>query len=120
MSRAFHLFLAGYLILGVAAPASADRCTTKLRRLEGWTIISVTHVDGEFEGCDANKIIRFLNGSAYQCTTGGYSSSYKPDSRMPDAIVFGKQRTSGSKSIVMIKVLIEGELYDMMAPMTGE
>lgn len=103
------------LVLGVmasailsAAPASADRCASALRRLGGWTILSVTSVDGEFNGCDFDRVIRFTDGSIHRCSTYSYTYSYRPD-----AIIFGKTMSYQGGTYATIKVLIEGEIYDM-------
>jgi hypothetical protein len=108
MRRNLSLLLVAIVVLCAAAAASADRCSSALRRLEGWTIVSVTQVNGEFEGCDFDKVIRMMDGSAYRCSTYSYSYSF-----MPDAIVFGKRASIEGKSFVMVKVLIDGELHDM-------
>lgn len=106
--------LVGY-VLGVVAsviltvaPASADRCASALRRLEGWTILSVTSVDGEFNGCDFDRVIRFTDGSVHRCSTYSYTYSYRPD-----AIIFGKTMSYQGGTYTTIKVLIEGDIYDM-------
>ncbi len=92
----------------VAQPAYADRCTRQLSRVQGYTVISVTQVDGEFDGCDIDKVIRFLDGTRLRCSSYGYTYAY-----MPDAVIFAKQLSLQGKSFAAIKVLIEGELFDM-------
>ena len=101
------LALLGVLVL-TGTPAHADRCTRHLTRLVGYTIVAVTQVDGEFQGCDFDKIIRFLDGKAFRCSSYGYTYAY-----MPDAVIFAKQTTYQGKSFATIKVLIEGEVFDM-------
>ncbi len=100
----------GILVSGIisAAPASADRCASALRRLEGCTILSVTSLDGEFNGCDFDRVIRFTDGSVHRCSTYSYTYSYRPD-----AIIFGKRISYQGSSYTTIKVLIESEVYDM-------
>lgn len=95
-------------LLGVAMPAQADRCTRSLKKVQGYTVVSVTQVDGEFQGCDFGKIIRLMDGTALKCSSYGYTYAY-----MPDAVVFAKQATYQGKTFVMIKLLVEGELFDM-------
>jgi hypothetical protein len=107
MRRLLALAVLGLLVM-VPQPSLADRCTRGLRRLEGWTIISVTQVDGEFEGCDFDRVIKLMDGSALRCSTYSYTYSYSPD-----AIVFAKKASLEGGSFLMVKVLIEGELYDM-------
>ncbi|HTF36068.1 MAG TPA: hypothetical protein VK714_20475 [Myxococcota bacterium] len=97
------------LLLSLAPePSMADLCTRNLRRLEGWTIISVTQVDGEFEGCEFGRVIKLMDGSSLRCSTYNYTYSFSPD-----AIVFGKKATNEGTTLLMVKVLIEDELYDM-------
>ncbi len=96
------------LFLATVTPALADRCTRLLRKLEGWTIVSVTQVNGEFEGCDFGRVIRFQNGTAFKCAGYGYNYAYSPD-----AVIFGKSGTFEGRAFVQIKALIDGELYDM-------
>jgi hypothetical protein len=76
--------------------------------MEGYTIISVTQVSGEFEGCDFDRVIRFVDGMALRCSSYSYTYSY-----MPDAVIFGKEATLQGRSFVLIKVLIEDEIFDM-------
>jgi hypothetical protein len=76
--------------------------------LKGWTIVSVTTVDGEFNGCDFDRVIRFTDGSAHRCSTYSYSYSYRPD-----AIIFGKTLSHQGVAYMSIKVLIEGDIFDM-------
>jgi hypothetical protein len=99
--------LVGALVL-VSAPALADRCTRQLSRLQGYTVVAVTQVDGEFQGCDFSKAIRFLDGTVLKCSSYGYMYAY-----MPDAVIFAKQVAFQGKAFAAIKVLIEGEVFDM-------
>jgi hypothetical protein len=82
--------------------------SSALRRLEGWTILSVTSVDGEFNGCEFDKIVRFTDGSVRRCSTYSYTYSYRPD-----ATIFGKDMAYKGGIYTTIKVLIEGDIYDM-------
>jgi hypothetical protein len=103
--------LAKIFILSVLlAPSSvfADRCVRSLSKLQEYTVLSVTTVDGEFLGCDFNKIIRFSDGKTLRCSSYSYMYSF-----MPDAVIFAKQATYQGKSFATIKVLIEGEIFDM-------
>ena len=110
MSRLKATLVATMLLVGSAAPSLADRCTRVLRRMEGWTIISVTQVDGEFQGCEFGRVVRFQDGTAYQCASYGYQYAYSPD-----AVIFGKTGTFEGRTFLSIKTLIDGELYDMQS-----
>jgi hypothetical protein len=84
---------------------SASSCERILRKLEGWTILSVTSIQGEFEGCDFGKKIRLEDGSVFTCSE--YNDTY---SYSPDVIVFAKKTTyQGHTS----KLVIEDEIFEM-------
>ena len=76
--------------------------------MAGWTILAVTRVDGEFEGCDFNKKIEFVNGMVLECSTYGYTYSYSPS-----AVIFVKVGEYNDLEFYMIKALIDDEMYDM-------
>jgi hypothetical protein len=65
-------------------------------------------VDGEFNGCEHGKRIKLQNGSVFACAEYSYTYSYSPD-----VIVLGKQANLGGRQFIMIKLLIEGEVFDM-------
>jgi len=88
--------------------ALADRCDRLLRKLVGWTIVAETAVDGEFSGCEYGRRIRLQNGSAFVCSEYNYSYAYSPD-----VIVLAKRAASGDRPFVMIRLLIDGELFEM-------
>jgi hypothetical protein len=97
-----------FLTILFSTSAFADRCTRSLSRMQGYTIISVTQVDGEFQGCDFSRVIKFMDGTALRCSSYSYTYSY-----MPDAVIFGKTITYQGRSFVTLKVLIEGEIFEM-------
>jgi hypothetical protein len=76
--------------------------------LEGWTVAAVTQVRDEFEGCDFDRRIRFINGWVLTCSTYSYSYSY-----MPNAAIFVKSFNYQNRAYWMIKVLINDEFYEM-------
>ncbi|WP_139260704.1 hypothetical protein [Duganella sacchari] len=86
----------------------ADGTMRHLRKMEGYTIVAVTSVDGEFQGCDFGRVIKLLNGMSYKCSSYSYTYAYSPD-----AIVFAKANAYQGKSLATIKLLIEGEIFDM-------
>lgn len=79
-----------------------------LQGMEGWTIIAITQVDGDFEGCDFNRPIRFINGMILECSTYSYTYAF-----MPDAVIFSKSEDISGHMYYQIKVLIDDDLYDM-------
>lgn len=76
--------------------------------MEGWSIVAVTQVDGEFEGCDFDKIIRFMDGTALRCGTFSYTYSF-----MPRAVIFAKGVSVKGKAFYAIKALIGDKIYNM-------
>lgn len=102
------VFIAGLLIAS-GGHSVADRCDRVLRRMEGWTIVKATSISGAFEGCDFDKVVKFTDGTVLECSTYSYTYSYGPD-----AIIFGKSATLNGKDYVMTKMLVEGEMYDMV------
>jgi hypothetical protein len=59
-----------------------------------------TRVDGDFEGCDSDKVIPFTNGLVFVCRHYSYSYSYRPEVLILQHIKDGD-----------IKVLINGREY---------
>jgi hypothetical protein len=88
------------LLLLLISPAAFGNDLEDLAR-EGYAVVEETTVDGEFEGCDYDKRIRFTNGIVFVCSEYSYSYSY-----MPDVLILEHIRSHD------IKVLIEDEEYD--------
>ena len=88
--------------------ASAGSCEHVLRQLEGWTVASVTSIEGEFEGCGYGKKIVLENGSVFSCAEYNYSYSYSPE-----VIVFAKTFTYQGKTLISFKLVIDDELFEM-------
>jgi len=84
----------------------------------GWTIIESKTIEGykdrgkpkknDFEGCDYDRVIYFMDGSAVTCSSYGYSYSY-----MPTAIILGKSTTYKGKDYTLYKMIVEGDEYDI-------
>jgi hypothetical protein len=68
---------------------------------EGYAVVEETQVDGEFEGCEFDKRIPFMNGLIFVCSEYSYSYSY-----MPDVLIL-KHIRSGD-----LKVLVDDDEYD--------
>ncbi len=77
--------------------------------LVGYTMIDEKTVDGEFEGCDFGKIIRFIDGTAFECSTFSYTFSF-----MPTAQIYARELKYQGNSFVDIKMVIDDDVYDMM------
>lgn len=59
--------------IAASLPVSAGDTVSKFQGMVGSTIAAVTQVDDEFEGCDFDKVIKFMNGIALTCSSYGYS-----------------------------------------------
>ena len=81
---------------------------SNFRGMEGWVIIATTQVEDDFEGCDFDKVINFLNGMALECSTYSYTYSF-----MPNAVIFAKLAKHKNMDFYQIKALIGDKLYDM-------
>lgn len=81
---------------------------SEFRGMEGWTIIATTQVEDEFEGCDFDKVIKFINGMVLKCSTFSYTYSF-----MPNAVIFAKSAKHKDMEFYQIKALIGDKLYDM-------
>lgn len=109
MISARHLLVAGTSLSLIGAPARKGMdCPNELRQLEGWTVIKATSVRGTFEGCDYGKLIELSDGTILRCASYGYQYAYSPD-----AIVFGKSFSVSGKSAVLLKIMVEDEMYDV-------
>ncbi len=111
MNRASALLVGFLLLSAVPASTSATSVDTHvLRELEGWTILSVSAIQGEFQGCDFDKKIVLEDGSVFTCAEYNYSYSYSPD-----VVVFGKMLTYQGRAFIDYKLVIEGEIFEMRA-----
>ena len=72
----------------------------RIGELIGYTIITQKTIDGEFEGCDFDKIIVFNDRTALRCFSYGYQYAY-----MPIAVIL----SNGSN----IKMMVGDDIYDM-------
>jgi len=89
-----------------------------LEQLLGYTMISASNVDGDFEGADFDKVVKLENGMIFQFTEYNYSYAYRPD-----VAVFAKEVTlrptnakgaqSVPKRIVIYKLVIDDDIYDV-------
>jgi hypothetical protein len=108
MNRSSAL-LAFLLLLTAPASTSATSVDTDiLRGLKGYTILSVSSIEGEFEGCDYDKKIVLEDGSVFTCAEYNYMYSYHPD-----VVVFGKALTYQGRTFIDYKLLIEDEIFEM-------
>jgi hypothetical protein len=94
-----------------SAAVAADTAS-EFRGMVGWMIIATTQVEDDFEGCDFNKVIKFMNGMALECSTYSYTYSF-----MPNAVIFAKSAKHKDMEFYQIKALIADKLYDMSPQM---
>jgi hypothetical protein len=105
--------------LSWAAPANAVDADD-LAELVGYTIVDASHVDGEFEGSDFDKLVRLENGMIFEFLDYSYSYSYRPT-----AVVLALhlsleelRKLSPNKQhkrpLTLYYLLIEDELYSVM------
>jgi hypothetical protein len=93
-------------------------CASILENHVGWTIIASKTIEGykdrgkekkdDFEGCDFDRIVYFMDGTTVTCNSYGYQYSF-----MPKAIILGKSVTYNEKKLNMIKMLVDGNEYDV-------
>jgi len=98
------------LFAALAIPAYAD-CDHS--GLVGYTIVAQTSVSGEFEGCDFNRVIRYLNGMKTTCSGYSYTYAFAPDATLYAGPVVRIPPTNGFCGGRPIKACIDDELYDM-------
>lgn len=87
------------LVTTLNAVASID-----FEALVGYTVIAATHITGEFNGADYDKLVKLDNGMIFEWTTYHYHYAYHPV-----AVVFGKNVTISGKTITVYKIWIEDD-----------
>ena len=92
--------LATFILLISTTPIAFANIEDVLSELTGYKIIAKKTIDGEFEGCDFDKIIVFDDRTALRCFSYGYQYAY-----MPAAVIL----FNGSN----IKMLVGEDIYDM-------
>ena len=95
------LFLLYFFLIGPALALDQSE-------LAGYTLIDEKIIDGDFEGCDFDKRIIFMDGTYLTCSTYSYTYSY-----MPTAYIYGRQFKYERKVFIDIKMVVEDEIYDM-------
>ena len=101
MKRKMPVFL---FCLALSSPARA----LDQSELVGYTLIEEKTIDGDFEGCDFDKRIVFMDGTYLTCSTYTYTYSY-----MPTAYIYGRQFQYKGKVLMDVKMVVEDEIYDM-------
>lgn len=76
--------------------------------LVGYTLIDKKTIEDDFEGCDFDKKIVFIDGTYYECATYSYTYSF-----MPTAYIYAKKLTYKGKQYADIKMVVDDEVYEM-------
>lgn len=76
--------------------------------LVGYTLIAEKTVEDEFEGCEFDKKIKFMDGTHLTCATYSYTYDY-----MPTAYIYAKRFEYKGDAFYDIKMVVEDEIYDM-------
>lgn len=74
-----------FALLATILLGSFTASATDWADLIGYTVLSVSKVDGEFEGADFDKNVALSNGMVFQFRSYHYTYSF-----MPEAVVFVK------------------------------
>jgi hypothetical protein len=76
--------------------------------MEGWTLVKVASIRGAFEGCDFDRLIELDDGTILRCSSYGYQYSYAPT-----ATVWAKRFATAGGAFSSVRLMVEGETYDM-------
>lgn len=74
--------------------------------LDGYTMLTCTNVDGEFEG-NSGDIVKLLNGTMFELQDYNYNYAYNPE-----VGVFAKKIDMQGKSYILYKLFVENSVYD--------
>jgi hypothetical protein len=90
-------------------------CAHLLGQLKGWTVVGVTAINGEFEGCDFGRKIKLDDGSVLTCAGYSYMYAYHPD-----AIIFGKRSSFNGHTFISLRLVVEDEVFEMEPEITKD
>jgi hypothetical protein len=103
------LIVTTLVALVLATPAFARLKARDFRKLVGYTVIEITNVVGDFEGADFDKEVALDNGMVFKFNEYNYSYSYRPD-----VVILAKKATIDKDSVLLWKLIIEDEIYDVI------
>jgi hypothetical protein len=93
----------------VSASHSKRQCSAgDLQDIVGYLALTSSNVVGDFEGADFDKLVELDNGMIFRFQEYKYSYSYRPE-----VIVFSHSTTYQGRAIVLYKLLIDEDLYDV-------
>jgi len=78
------MFLKGFLRLlplafCLAFARSAAASDLEELAKQGYAVVEQTEVRGQYEGCEFDRVIQFLDGLSLQCTSYSYHYAYQPE-----------------------------------------
>lgn len=102
------LLLTGLFLLGAAHAVSSE--------LDGFTRVTTTRVNGEFEGADFDKVVQLENGMVFKFNTYKYSYAYRPEAavykRTFSIAELKKMKIKNPTApVTLYKLLIQDEVY---------
>lgn len=59
---------------------------------EGYAVVAETYIEGEFNGCEYDKKIRFANRQIFTCRSYSYSYSYRPKVQILKHVQYGSTK----------------------------
>lgn len=98
----------GFLILILAAIGNSQIFAFDHSELRGYTLVYEKTIDGDFEGCDFDKKIKFMDGTYLTCSTFSYTYTF-----MPTAYIYANRFRYKGKVYADIKMVVDDEIYDM-------
>lgn len=114
MHRTRGAHAAAALAAGAAISGAAQSATGGCDGLEevvGFTLVAATRVEGEFSGCDFDRLVAFENGLSLRC-----SEQRPTEAQQPPAYVFLRQIGLEGHTLSLLKVCIAGHMYNMREP----
>lgn len=79
-----------------------------MSQLKGYTLLYQKTIEDDFEGCDFDRVIRFMDGTSLTCSSFSYTYSF-----MPTAYIYGKSKHHNGNNFVLIRMVVEDQVFDM-------
>jgi hypothetical protein len=104
--KVIRILVACLILVATSRPLSAQIDVSKLGDLVGWTVAVDTHIQGEFEGPDYDKVVRLDNGWIISFHDYDYFYEYHPE-----IVIFSTQ----FKGVTLYRAVIDGgdDIYDV-------
>lgn len=74
----------------------------------GYVVLETTNVKGTFNGAEHDKLVALDNGMIFEFAEYQYAYAYRPD-----VVVFAKKVTYQGRDLILYKLLIEDDFYDV-------